>query len=87
MVYLCWQLGEESIQYWHDIESGFAGREPLDEDRPVIQMLTTSERILISGMECLTSVGSPKGDGKSSSTLISIVEFPPTAVLRPIGLY
>lgn len=31
MVYLCWQLGEESIQYWHDVETGFAGREPLDE--------------------------------------------------------
>ncbi len=31
VVYLCWQLGEEDIQYWHDIEAGFAGREPLDE--------------------------------------------------------
>jgi hypothetical protein len=31
MVYLCWQLGEERIQYWHDIETGFGGREPLDE--------------------------------------------------------
>ena len=31
VVYLCWQLGEEQIQYWHDIETGFAGREPLDE--------------------------------------------------------
>ena len=31
MVYLCWQLGEDSIQYWHDIETGFAGREPLDD--------------------------------------------------------
>ena len=31
VVYLCWQLGEERIEYWHDIESGFAGREPLDE--------------------------------------------------------
>jgi hypothetical protein len=30
-VYLCWQLGEDSIAYWHEIESGFAGREPLDE--------------------------------------------------------
>ena len=29
-VYLCWQLGEDSIQYWHDVETGFAGREPLD---------------------------------------------------------
>jgi hypothetical protein len=31
VVYLCWQLSEESIGYWHDIETGFAGREPLDE--------------------------------------------------------
>jgi hypothetical protein len=31
MVYLCWQLGEDRIEYWHDIETGFAGREPLDE--------------------------------------------------------
>jgi hypothetical protein len=31
MVYLCWQLGEDSIQFWHDVETGFAGREPLDE--------------------------------------------------------
>ena len=31
VVYLCWQLGEDRIQYWHDIETGFAGREPLDE--------------------------------------------------------
>jgi hypothetical protein len=31
VVYLCWHLGEDSITYWHDIEAGFAGREPLDE--------------------------------------------------------
>ena len=31
MVYLCWHLGEDSIDYWHDLETGFAGREPLDE--------------------------------------------------------
>lgn len=28
-VYLCWQLGEEKVAFWHDIESGFAGRQPL----------------------------------------------------------
>jgi hypothetical protein len=28
-VYLCWQRGEESIEWWHDIDSGFAGRQPL----------------------------------------------------------
>lgn len=31
VVYLCWQLGEERIEYWHEIETGFSGREPLDE--------------------------------------------------------
>src|SRR5262245_35927284 len=31
VVYLCWQLDEASIEYWHDIEAGFAGRERLDD--------------------------------------------------------
>jgi len=26
---LCWQVGEERIEYWHGIEEGFAGRKPL----------------------------------------------------------
>ena len=28
-VYLCWTEGEDEIGYWHDLEAGFAGREPL----------------------------------------------------------
>lgn len=28
-VYLCWRLGEPSVAYWHDVDSGFAGRQPL----------------------------------------------------------
>lgn len=28
-VYLCWQLGESSVQYWHARDAGFAGRQPL----------------------------------------------------------
>jgi hypothetical protein len=28
-VFLCWTLGEEEILYWHDLETGYAGREPL----------------------------------------------------------
>jgi hypothetical protein len=31
VVFLCWQLGEDSIEYWHEIESGFSGREPLED--------------------------------------------------------
>jgi len=32
-IYLCWRLGEgEHIQWWHEIEDGFAGRQPLNAD-------------------------------------------------------
>jgi hypothetical protein len=29
-VYLCWQLGEERVTHWHELEGGFRGRRPLD---------------------------------------------------------
>ncbi len=29
VVFLCWQYGEETIHFWHDIDAGFAGRQPL----------------------------------------------------------
>ena len=29
VVFLCWQLGEPTVSYWHRIEDGFAGRRPL----------------------------------------------------------
>ncbi len=28
-VFLCWMIGEKQIGFWHDLESGFAGRQPL----------------------------------------------------------
>lgn len=30
-VLLCWKMGEPSIEHWHSIESGFQGRQPVDE--------------------------------------------------------
>ena len=30
VVYLCWRLGEPTIAYWHELDAGFAGRQPLD---------------------------------------------------------
>ena len=30
LIFLCWRLGESSIQHWHEIDSGFSGRHPLD---------------------------------------------------------
>jgi len=31
-ILLCWRLGEERIEWWHEAEAGFAGRQPLPED-------------------------------------------------------
>jgi len=31
VVLLCWRIGEPSIEHWHTIESGFQGRQPVDE--------------------------------------------------------
>ncbi|MGE5461928.1 MAG: DUF2203 domain-containing protein [Syntrophothermus sp.] len=29
-VYLCWQYGEVEIAYWHEVDAGFAGRQPIE---------------------------------------------------------
>jgi hypothetical protein len=31
LVLLCWRRGETRIEYWHTLEAGFRGRQPLDE--------------------------------------------------------
>jgi len=28
-VLLCWRLGEPAVQFWHDEDAGYAGRQPL----------------------------------------------------------
>ena len=28
-VYLCWLLGEGAVEFWHHLDDGFAGRQPL----------------------------------------------------------
>ena len=29
-VYLCWELGEDEVGFWHDLETGYRGRQPLE---------------------------------------------------------
>ncbi len=29
IVYLCWKFGEDDLGWWHEVEEGFAGRQPL----------------------------------------------------------
>ena len=31
VVLLCWRRGEAAIEHWHTIDSGFKGRQPVDE--------------------------------------------------------
>jgi hypothetical protein len=45
-VWLCWKAGEDSVIFWHGLNEGFAGREPVNpkefyEDDAAIKSLTT----------------------------------------------
>jgi hypothetical protein len=31
-VYLCWRYGESHVGFWHPLETGIAGRQPLDDE-------------------------------------------------------
>lgn len=31
VVLLCWRMGEPAIEHWHTLESGFQGRQPVDD--------------------------------------------------------
>ena len=33
-VWLCWKVGEPSVEYWRERDAGFAGRRRIDEDGP-----------------------------------------------------
>ncbi len=30
-VFLCWENGEEDVNFWHGLEAGYAGRQPLED--------------------------------------------------------
>ena len=40
-ILLCWKLGEERVEYWHEIEAGYAGRQKLPEH--LVQDLAVDE--------------------------------------------
>lgn len=31
VVYLCWKLGEPEVQFWHELDTGFAGRQDVTD--------------------------------------------------------
>lgn len=32
-IFLCWELGEKQVNYWHETDAGYAGRRPVSELR------------------------------------------------------
>jgi hypothetical protein len=34
IVYLCWKVGESEIAWWHELDAGFRGRQPLARREP-----------------------------------------------------
>ena len=32
VVYLCWKLGESEVGWWHEVDTGYASRQPLRSD-------------------------------------------------------
>lgn len=32
LAYLCWQYGEDRVHFWHTVETGYAGRQRLEDD-------------------------------------------------------
>lgn len=31
VVYLCWKLGEAEVRWWHEVNTGYKARQPLDD--------------------------------------------------------
>jgi hypothetical protein len=29
VIYLCWRMDEDRVSYWHEIDAGFSGRQPI----------------------------------------------------------
>ena len=38
-VWLCWQYGEKSVGFWHELGEGFGSRHPLTEQPPSTRLL------------------------------------------------
>ena len=33
-VLLCWKVGERSLEFWHELDAGYSGRQRVDDDGP-----------------------------------------------------
>ena len=42
LVCLCWREGEDAVRHWHEVEAGFAGRQPITPEFLAAQDAATS---------------------------------------------
>ncbi len=47
-VFLCWQLGEPEVLYWHELDAGFRDRQPLSAEALVGEHVSSADSGLIS---------------------------------------
>jgi len=45
MIYLCWRDGEPDVLYWHSIETGYLGRQLIEEGEVTVYKLTIESSI------------------------------------------
>ncbi len=38
-VWLCWQYGEKKIEFWHELDSGFGSRQPINQEARAERLL------------------------------------------------
>ena len=43
VVYLCWKLGEPEVKFWHEVQAGFADRQPLFAELTVSSDLLSND--------------------------------------------
>ena len=36
LIFLCWKRGETTIEYYHHLEEGFSGRQPIPSEEPAL---------------------------------------------------
>ena len=43
-IFLCWRIGERAVEYWHETDAGFAGRQPLKDSESDVATIHPERR-------------------------------------------
>lgn len=45
-VYYCWMLGESNVQYWHELDAGFVGRQRIEPELCQLALSSDEARVV-----------------------------------------